>query len=227
MIRYASAHCACFIALSAFTAAAKVTPLPTPGNAVGILASDQPGKWLVITIDRETWFFVFPETQTAENGRICYWEGKPGVYGYVFDGEDGSREAGNVTLGGVSPKPPPPNPDVPDGLWKLTRTSHDYALKLPTAGQKYVRQAASNYTSTASEISSGKLTTADGAKSALKARNRATIPDADRHTWSAWDAAVMAVLVAHDTELSQSMARIAEAFSAIAHGLNLALEKLE
>lgn len=136
-----------------------------------------------------------------------------------------------IKVSGDAPTPDPPDPpnppdppDVPDGLWELTKTAYDQAIKLPASQQRAIGEVSSNYQSVAARIVAGAIRTADAAKAAIKAANRADIPEADRALWGAWNQAIVAVLVAHDAELLANMTKIAEAYAAIADGLELAKE---
>lgn len=226
---------ACALLAACLPAAAEVTILPDQGNAAGVLIADQAGRWTVMTIDRDTFFFLFPKVQTFESGRVCAWQGKAGVYGFIFDGEDGTRETGNVVLGGDAPQPDPdpdpnPKPDpepepIPDGLWGLTRISYDTALAIPSSAIKYLEPMAGNYTMVAAQIAAGGVTDAEAAKASLKRANRETVPEADRALMAPWDAAIKEVLTAHDADLESDLAKIAEAFRAIGLGLELAAKE--
>src|SRR3990172_12531364 len=118
------------ILLAAAATAAEISVLPSAGKSVGVVTADQPGKWLVMTVDRATFFFSFPTLQLFEGGKVCVWEGASGVYGVVFDAQDGTRQTTNVVLGGTQTIPPPPPTPVPDGLWGLTKIAYDQSVKL-------------------------------------------------------------------------------------------------
>ena len=199
--------------------AADITPLPNPGNAVGLVLADQPGKWLVITVDRSTLAIAFQQIKLLDGGKAVYWEGKPGSYGVVFFADDGTQSTANLVLGGSAPVPPPPGPDPsPGGLWNLTTISRDQAR---SAGLNATQAAnvAANYRQVASRLLSGAIRDANAAKLEIKALNREDVPEADRARWAPWSTAIINVLAAHDSELVADMKLLASAYEAIAAGL--------
>src|SRR3990172_2375461 len=154
--------------------AADISVLPSPGKSVAIATADQPGKWLVMTVDRTTFFFTFPNLTLLDGGKVCVWEGVAGVYGVVFDGENGTRQTTNVVLGGPPPPPVPVPVPVPDGLWELTKITYQ---KIKSTGLSIniaqIIAVSGNYHDVASDISVGKITTDAEAKSTLKQANQA------------------------------------------------------
>ena len=209
------------------SAAAELKVYPEEGKSVGVVVADVPGKWLVMTVDRETFFFHFPEVELFDGGKVCKWQGAAGVYGVVFDAEDGSRMTTNVVLGGgtvpTDPPGPPDPPTVPEGLWGLTKTAYDQAKLLPAAVSAQIGSVAENYATVAMQIGAGGITTTTAAKLKLKELNRAAVPVGQRVHWDVFDKPLTAILAAHDTEL-QDVKKVGEAFSAIGEGLIIFLE---
>lgn len=152
------------ILISSAAVAAEISALPSPGKSVGVVTADQVGKWLVMTVDRQTFYFRFPDLTLLDGGKVCVWEGSAGVYGVVFDGADGTRQTTNVVLGGMDPIPPPPPPPppppspMPDGLWSLTKTAYQQSRDSALPADQVVKVAA-NYTDVADQILAGKITT--------------------------------------------------------------------
>jgi len=211
------------ILVSSVAAAAEISTLPSPGKSVGVVMADQAGKWLVMTVDRQTFYFTFPDLTLLDGGKVCVWEGSPGVYGVVFDGEDGTRKTTNVVLGsGTEPAPPSP-PVVPDGLWGLTKTAYQKAMDIGlSTNVVQVTAVAFNYHDIASRISLGDIVSGADAKAALKAANQGDVPVAERQKWGEWDNAITAILSSHDADLKSNVRLIADAFNAIGAGLSLA-----
>lgn len=211
------------ILISSAAVAAEISALPSPGKSVGVVTADQVGKWLVMTVDRQTFYFTFPHLTLLDGGKVCVWEGTAGVYGVVFDAADGSRQTTNVVLGGTAPNPPPPPPPpapVPDGLWGLTKTSYEKAKDVGLSA-KQVNAVAFNYNDVAARIGIGDITTEAAAKSALKSANQADVPVADRPKWAAWDSEITTILTSHDADLKADVRLIGEAFRSIGSGLTL------
>ena len=84
-------------------ASAGLKVMPSEGKAVGVVEADSAAAdWLVITTDRKTGFFIFAEIRVLAEGRVCMWEGPPGIYGIRWKGENGEIESSNVVLGNVA-----------------------------------------------------------------------------------------------------------------------------
>jgi len=220
--------------LLAGQAAAELKTYPTEGKPLGVVVSDDPGKWLVITFDRETSFIQFVSAQIYDSGKLCLWEGNPGAYAIVHDADSGTRYTTNIILGSTAPKPPPDEPDdppppppIPDGLWKLTRIAYDSASAMPARHKRQLEDVSQNYAYIVAQINENKITTGLEAREKLLALNREVLPEDDRPAHNVWNLPIKAVLedVDHNDELAKNMTKIAEAYAAIGKGLKLASEK--
>lgn len=88
---------------------AETVVLPTIGKAVGVVTSDEPGKWIVMAADFSP---VSPDIR--DGGKVCIFEGLPGRYAvFLIPPGDGQPRVSVVILGGVVPPPPSPTPTPP------------------------------------------------------------------------------------------------------------------
>jgi len=129
-----------------------------------------------------------------------------------------------VTIGSASPPippVPPTPPPVPSGLWGLTTVSHTEARKLDSRVLVYVSPMADNYAAVAELILTKQITGVESAKTELRKRNRAMVPEAERQYWAGWNTAIATIMQSHNTELRADINLVAEAYAAISDGLSL------
>jgi hypothetical protein len=88
------------------------TILPSSGKAVGVVRTETPGTWAVLSKDFQPVQVTQLEGDKDAGWRTCIFEGIPGGAYAVIKSEKGSLQIFPVTLGGVLPKPGPgPEPE--------------------------------------------------------------------------------------------------------------------
>jgi hypothetical protein len=94
----------------AWTAGAADVVLPSPGKAVGVVRSDEAGKWIVLSSK------MFPVAPVIlDDGKACFFEGEPGTYAVIkIPAGDGQPSVNTITLGTPAPPSPPPGPSPPN-----------------------------------------------------------------------------------------------------------------
>lgn len=98
----------------------ELTVLPHPGNCLGYVSSTEPGKWIIISAGE---FLPVPCT-VVEGGKAIVFEAPAGKYGiFFFPPGDAQPVVQVVTLGVVTPVPPPTPPGTRWAvIWEQSET---------------------------------------------------------------------------------------------------------
>jgi len=88
---------------------------PSPGKAVGMVISDDPAGWVVVTKEFEPVSLILKDGNDTDGYKVCAFEGPSGVYG-VFQFPKGKLQpiVTKVTIGPLVPIPPDPDPIPPE-----------------------------------------------------------------------------------------------------------------
>ena len=153
-----------------------------------------------------------PTILALEGGRKCLVCSVPGVYTVVLaasNAEGVDQAKWTITVGpqpgptpppgpdpppgpqpGPDPQPTPPEPDLPDGVYKLTRFARDLANSVVSPNRAVEAAAlAGGFEGVAAAIAGGTLKTPQQIRLALLAANNAAVGESLKY-WLAWGTAI-------------------------------------
>jgi hypothetical protein len=96
------------VALLAGSAGAEELVMPSAGKLLGVVISDEPGDWGVLSADLMPIEPKFRDGSKDAGWKVCLFEGPPGRYAVIKVPKGGGLKISTVILGAAGPVTPPP-----------------------------------------------------------------------------------------------------------------------